>query len=136
MRKLLLASYSWTTEEETYQSYEFLAIESSMKNTDQQDVQIAAHVFEEWFKKVYTESVLQTVVIRPAITAGSCYPATVEVDGKLRDVFRHSEANYLEMGGITTLAQAASLSDEQLLKFRNVGKMAVQRLRNYMARKS
>lgn len=74
MKKLLLASFYFSTGETEYSAHRLVAIQSTTQRTDQQDSEEAERVFLKWFPNVYPESKLNHVMVLPAITEGSTYP--------------------------------------------------------------
>lgn len=136
MRKLLLASYQFRTGEAVHNEKQLVAIKSKDGWSDFEDVLEAERVFGVWFPKCYPESTLDSLRIFPAITESTVFPNMTSEDDKraLEDIFSAPSVAYMRQAGVTTVSQALQLTDDQLLRFRGVGKMAIQRLRGIKTR--
>jgi len=73
MKKLLLASFNFTTGGIGYSSIRLVAVKSG-KKTDLEYIKDAEKIFAKWFPKVHPESSLNHVIILPAITDDSTLP--------------------------------------------------------------
>lgn len=135
MRKLLLASYTFRTGEAEYQDFTLLAVKSSTANTDQDDVNLGYHIFNNWFTRVYPESELISCIIKVTVNEHTLFPNVVDkqIGVPLSDIFSQTSIWYLNQMGITDTRQAAELSDENLLRVRGIGHIAIQKLRNLYA---
>jgi hypothetical protein len=69
MKKLLLASFYFSTGETEYSAQRLVLVDSAPSKTELEDIYEAERIFQPWFSGTFPESKLDHVMILPPITA-------------------------------------------------------------------